>query len=99
MRISSAILRRTPGKEKGFVKSLAEVLNFLTLVGVNGTNNYIRILYAGLVFVQFCTGVQGDIQMGLYVPCKVIYHLPLSTHTLTKDSPNTGNFRCLTLLE
>ena len=46
---------------------------------------------AGLIFIQFCTEVQGDIRTSLYVPCKV-YHLPATAHTLRKDSNNAGNF-------
>ena len=45
---------------------------------------FITFFFSWSCFVQFCTGVQGDIWTGLYVPYEV-YCLPVPTHTLTKD--------------
>ena len=42
-------------------------------------------------FVHFCTGAPGKVQTGLCVQWE-FYHLPVPTHTLTKDSHNTKKF-------
>ena len=44
---------------------------------------FFTLSYAGAVFVQFCTEMQGDICMGIYVPYEV-YNPPVSAHTLKK---------------